>query len=797
MIYHYLITAFRNFRKNLLFTGINITGLAIGMAISVTALLYVLNEFSYDNFHENAGRIYRVILKMESASEGTTTSSVATAGISPSLQQDIPEVKAAVRVSTNSAGFFSHDEKVFSANHVLYADSALFTMFTFPMILGEKENALKEPYSVVLTRSQARKIFANEYEAPGQMISYNNKDQLLVTGIVEDPPINSLLQFDALISFTTLYQDPNMHLGWNGGHSYCNYILLQKGAKQEQAEERFPHILEKNINYLFEGTSNKWSLILQPLRQAHLGSSFDWDLETVGNINELIIIVSITLVVLIIACINFINLTTASSLMRMKEIGVRKVSGATRSQIIGQFISETFILSLVSLIFSLVIAEIAQIWIPNFINDPVIIEKLKIHNYSLFQLLGIMMVVLVFVSLVAGGYPAFYLSRFQAAKVLKGQLGISKNRPVFRNLLVVFQFFISAVLIICTLIIITQINILTKHDPGYDPENLIVIPLTSQSVMDDHELIQTRFKTIPGVINVGASSEVPGNNFTMNGYVPDGLDEPVMIHALDVDFNYINTLGIEIIKGRNFDKEFRTDGDAYLINETLAKQLNWDDPIGKKIFRGRKHEVIGVVSDFHYASLHNNIEPLLITLKPWQGYDYITVRTSGGNPEETLGILEKEWSAIAPYENFNYQLQENLIKSAYVDESGFARLLTFLAVLALIIAGMGLFGLAAYIIRQRSKEMAIRKVYGADLNQILVLISTGFLKWVLLANILAIPMAYYFMDKWLQNFVLHGGIKPWIFIIAILFSLLMASLIISFQVMKIGRIKPIRFIRYE
>ncbi|MBN2172603.1 MAG: ABC transporter permease [Bacteroidales bacterium] len=797
MLFNYIIIAIRNFKRNLSFTVINVAGLSVAMAITAVSLLYIINEFTFDRFHVKKDRIYRVILKSESASEGRTTSSIATAGIGPSLQAEVPEVEAMVRLSNPTGCFFSFDGKNFPARNMMYVDSSFFEMFSFKLAEGDPQNILTRPFSAVLTRSMARKIFMDEYIAVGQIIMMDNKDNLQVTGIVDDPPLQSHLQFDALVSFTSLYQDPQMYLDWNGGHNYCTYILLHENSEIQQVEKRLPPILEKSINSLLHEYGIEWSLMFQPLREVHMFSNLDADIETQGNLKFILVLFTITIFVMFIACINFINLSTAAALSRMKEVGVRRVVGATRRQIIRQFMTETVILSVISLVLAFIIIEIVQAFLPLLINNDTLVEQIRVYNSSFLQIVVVMIFILVFTDVVAGSYPALYISKFRAAKILKGHLALSKSKPVFRSVLIVFQFAVSAVLILCTLVIISQINYLLKKDLGFDSTGKLVIPLSSEKSSAAFQSLKTDFLTVPGVVKAGASSEVPGAGFTMNGYIPEGLDEPIMIHALDVDYDWLAAMGLKIMAGRSFSEQSGTDSNNYLINQTLAKQLGWTDPVGKIIKRSGRHTVIGIVEDFHYSSLHKQVEPLLITLQPWRGYNYITVSYSGSDSKELIRQLEAKWKEISPYEDFNYFFLDSYIREAYNEETGFSKILAACAGFALFIAGMGLFGLAAFITRQRSREMAIRKVFGAGMNRIFILMSTDFLKWVLIACLIAIPVAYLVMGKWLQYFVYHGGLQLWIFVATTVFCLSLALFIVLFQILRIGRLNPIDFIRYE
>lgn len=797
MLVNYLRIAFRNLWKNKSFTIINIVGLAIGMAISLLALLYVTNELSFDRFHVKKDRIHRVIVKMES-SERTLSAGIMTAGVGPSFLQEIPDVEAMVRISTSQGGFFTVSDENFDAKSVMYADSSFFKVFTFPLILGNPETVLDRAYKIVLTKSQAIRMFGNINDAMGKIIRFNDKDNLLVSGIMEDTPLNSHLRFDVLISFTSLYQDPAMTLGWNGGWQYCTYLLLHEGANVANVENQFIAIAEDNINKSQRDIGHSWNYFLQPLLKVHLNKMAEWDINTRGSITDIILFLAISFIILLIACINFINLTIAASLKRMKEVGVRKVVGATRQNIIWQFLTETMLISIIALIHAIILIEVFYLWLTWATGDTSILENFELYNKSYFQLAGVIVFLIVTVGLMAGAYPAFYMSGFNPALAVKGRIKFNNGNSITRSWGLVFQFSISIISIICTLIIATQLNYLIKTDKGFDSENKTVIQLTSESTMNKVEILKDAFLSIPGIKKAGASSGIPGRGYTSNGYFPEGLTEPMMIHVLDVDYDYLPTMGLEVVIGRNFSKDYGLDKDAYLINEALALQLGWENPIGKTIRRGIEHKVIGVVKNYNFSPLHVNIEPLIFTLKPWQGgYDYLTIQTSGKR-DGLERELETKWKSIVPYEDFNSFTLTSHVKNAYNSVRGKMYMLMVCSILSILIAVLGLFGLTAFTTRQRYKEIAIRKVYGSDMKKIFNLVSSGFIKWVLLANVIAWPLAYFIMDNYfLVNFAYNTGIKWWVFVLALIFSIVISLFVILVQILRLSRLNPIDYIRYE
>lgn len=797
MLSNYLRIALRNLWKNKFLTFINIIGLAVGMAITLLSLLYVTNELFYDHFHEHKDQIHRIIVKHESVAEGTETTSVFTAGVGPSFLQRIPEIEYMVRVSGPDDCFFKYENKNYTAENAMYADSTFFEMFSFPLIIGDPETALKDPYRVVLTKSFAEKMFASCNEAIGKMLILNERDNFMVTAIVEDPPINSHLKFDVLLSFESLYKDPQMHLGWNGGWNFCTYVLLHQGANIQQIEKQFETIAYENINKEMAEIGVSWNFFLQPLIKIHLNTNVSWDIETKGSRTNMLLFVGVTFIILVIACINFINLTTANALTRMKEVGVRKVSGASRRQIIAQFLTESMLVSFVALIHAILLIEVFHLWVSSQVTDKVFLENFELYNRSYFQLIGIILFLIVVVGFVAGGYPAMFISSFRPSLAIKGKIHFNKRTPFVRNLLVVFQFTIAIIFIVSTLVIATQLEFLLKTNKGFKTEDKLVVSLNSEKSRMDVDAIKEAFLSIPGIEKVGASSNIPGQGFTMNGYFPEGHDKPLMFHALDIDYNYLSSMDIDVVIGRNFSKSFGQDADAYLINQTMAHQLGWVKPVGKTIRRDGDHKIIGVVKDFNFSPLHVDIEPLVITLKPWRGYAYLTLQTSGIT-QELLKKTERKWKSVIPYEDFVAFGLDDYVRDAYGGEKQFMQMLLFCACLTIFIAALGLFGLSAFITRQRYREIAVRKVFGAGMKRIFTLISAAFVKWVLVANLIAWPIAYLLMENYfLINFAYSNGIKWWVFLIALFSSILIAGLVIFFQIVRLGRLNPIDYIRHE
>jgi len=757
------------------------------MALSLLMFNYVYTELSYDTFHEHRNSIYRINLADESVGNNEGISAVTTAAIGPSLIEDFPEVDNMVRFSSRKSGFFTWQERNYDQTGLVYADSSLFKVFSFKLLTGNSKTALVEPFSIVLTESTAQKIFG-QTDIAGQIIRYNNEYDYKVTGVVEDPPGNSQLKFNALFSFSTLYSLPDTYLDWNGGHDYYTYIKLNQNASIEDLNRKLPAFTNKHIN---ERVGTEWILYPEPLLNIHLHSDTYADLPTKGSLSKIYNFSLLSVFILLIACINFINLSTAQSIKRAREVGLRKVVGATKKQLISQFLGESLLLSAISLTFSFVLIELFE---PAF--NQILGTNFHFFAQADFILVAIMILVPAFTGFAAGSIPAFYISRFQPAISIKG-INIKKGKPVLRNALVVFQFLISTVIIVSTLVIYSQIQFMQGKGLGFNKDNVVVVELTSELAMKNVDLLKNSFQNITGVEAVAASTSFPGRGLTRNGYLPEGNEQWKMCHVMDVDCEYLPLMNIKVISGRNFLDGYAGDETSYIINETLAKQLGWQDAIGKTIFRGGDHKVIGVVEDFHFSSLHHKIEPLIITNKPWDYYYLLSVKV---HPESTTGIvesLESKWKENIPSDPFEYTFLAPEIERNYMDESKTGMAFVYLSIISIIIASLGLFAQAAYNVEQKKKEIGIRKVAGASLQNILVTITGNFAKIVVVANVIGWPVAWYIMNNWLSQFAFHINVQWWIFGIVLLLSLLITSATVFSNAWKAATNNPVEALKYE
>jgi putative ABC transport system permease protein len=776
--------------KHKVYSAINILGLSIGLACSILILLFVKNELSFDRFHADKDNIYRVNIIEEQSGE-MTSSAITTGAVGPSMLDEFPEVKAMVRLSNPNDGFFTWQNKHFFTAQVSYTDSSFFNVFSFKLLSGNPENVLSEPNTIVLSRKLAEQIFG-EKNPVGEFIRFNNEDNLLITGVSENPPVNSTIQFNALISFSTLYNQPDVFLDWDGGWNYITYVKLSENINLKTFATKFPDFLEKHINYKYKQVGITLYLMIQPLKDLHLRSNLDYDVDNRGNLPMIYIFTAIAIFILTIACINFMNLATARSMKRAKEVGLRKVVGAEKKQIIRQFLGESITTSFIALIGAILLIEIFQ---PEF--NRLVNTELHLFRPENIGFIAGILILTIGVGLLAGSYPSFFMASYQPVKIIKGDFNVHSGKPVLRNILVVFQFFISSALILFTLLVFSQMKYINNKDLGYNKENVIYLTLHDPQAREKIEILKTEFRNIPGVISAGSSTGMPGYGLTSNGYFPEGYEEPLMIHALDVDYEFLDVMKIPVVAGRNFSKEYATDADAFLINETLAKKLGWTDPVGKKIMRDGEHKVIGMISDFHFSTLHTKIEPLLITMKPWDGFYYLVIRLSPGNLNNTLSAIEKKWNEILPNQPYSHVFLDSYVETAYASENNTGETFLYFSLLAIFIACLGLFGLANYSSEQKRKEIGIRKVYGASNQSILTLLSSDYTKWVILANILAWPLAYWAMDKWLQLFEYHTGISVWIFFLTFCITSLISLITIFYQVLHSTRANPVDTIKYE
>jgi len=802
MFKNYLKIAIRNIRKHKGYSFINIVGLAIGMACCILIILYIAHELSYDRFHENADRIYR--MGIDAKMGGSPILAPLSNAPSPLvLKQDYPEVLDAVRIRPTFPvlkNLVKYEDKQFYEEGVLYVDNSFFNVFTFPMIKGNPKTALKTAYSVVLTKEIATRYFGED-DPLGKVLRFNDQEDFTVTGVVKNVPQNSHFTFNMLCSFETLYaRDREAYENWFNWNLYA-YLLLPENYDYHELEKKFPAFVAKHIGKELRAFGGEMKYFLQPITKIHLHSNLQFELFGNSSILYIYIFGAIALFILLIACINFMNLATARSANRAKEVGLRKVVGAKRKEIIRQFLGESFVYSFFSLLIALVLVELA---LPFFRSLSGI--DLRLSYASLSWLIPGFLGLILFVGIIAGSYPALFLSRFQPVRVLKGSLKAGAASSRFRSILVVAQFVISISLIIGTTIILNQLNYMKNTSLGFDKEKVLVVQIMDQNIRQSLDSIKAELKGIPGVINVSATSTIPGEFPDNTPFIPEGFSEKQaqIMESINVDHDFIPTLGMEIVAGRDFSAEFKTDREeAAIINETAAKKFGWDDPVGKTIkaptsvaFEWGTRRIIGVVKDFHLASLHKAIGPLYISNRP--GYlNSIVIKISSENSVHTIDLLREKWREIQPNRPLEYYFLGDSFDSQYDAEERLSDLVASFAGLAIFIACLGLFGMASFAAEQRTKEIGIRKVLGASVPGIVTLLSKDFLKIVGIANIVAWPMAYFIMKRWLQGFAYRTSIELGVFILAGFLALTIALITVSYQGIRAAIANPADSLRYE
>ena len=787
MLKEYLKTAFKNLQRNKFHTLINVIGLAVGFAAVILIFLFVFTEFTYDDFHKKRDQLYRISIKRWREGKLDGDAPQFTPPLGPAMVQNFAEVKNFARLSTERVAYLAYNKEPIKIEDIHHADGSLFEMFSFPLLEGDPKTALQQPFTIVITEQTVRKIFGNA-EPVGKVIRIDNKQDYAVTGVAKDPPVNSSIQFNALISFATLYKTPDLFLDWDGGNQYITYIELNRNANPNAVNAKLPGLLWTNINEKYAKAGARLEAYLQPITRLHLYYE-----ENSASLRSNMYIFSIIAVfILLIGCVNFINLTTARASKRAREVGVRKVLGANRKTLISQFLTEATLITMIAFVMALLIVAIS----------PQLYQQVFGKSFPLAKSAGprlIAMIVLLFffVAVGIGVYPAIYLSRFKTIPTLKGLL-TREGKPYLRNILVVTQFSISIALISSTIIIFQQQQFIKNKKLGFTKDNVVVLPLVGEEAQAKYSLLKDQLQELPEIASISASSDVPHRGFTSNGYKPEGVENFMQIHVVDVDQDFLKTYNIPLVSGRNFSNDRPLDKNGYMINETLANMLGWKEAVGKKIMRNGEHEVIGVVKDFYFASLHDKIDPLIITNKPWQDkFDFLAIHYNSLHTQALMGEIKKRWKKLVPSTPFDYWFLNDSFNDLYKSEQQFQRGFFYSSILAIILAVLGMLGLVTFSVEQRTKEIGVRKVLGASSFNVATLISKDFLRLIVIANIIAWPFAWYFMNRWLQDFA--NRIQPgwWVFILAGMMALFVALATIGYQAVKAALANPVKSLRTE
>ncbi len=791
MLKNYIKIAFRNINRNKGFSFINIFGLAIGIACCILLSLYVVDELSYDAYHKNSDQIYRVA-KTRIAGGNEYNSVWSSPPMGPAVENSFPEVKESIRFWRAFGSVVGYNDTYFNEDHLYFADPEVFETFSFELSVGNPTNVLTNHGSVVLSSSVAEKYFGNQ-DPIGKSISYNgypgDEIELTVTGIMEELPSNSQFKFNILATMEGIETEAG---NWGSQKPIWTYLLLQNETDPEALEKKLPSFLDGH----YSSSAVTENVELEPLKSVHLYSSYSGGFKTGGNITYVYLFSAIGLFILIIACINFMNLATARALERAGEVGVRKTLGAPRNQLIKQFLGEALIISALAMFFGILFAELALPILNNLAE-----KSISLPFYESYWFPGSLVLLWLIVGLLSGLYPAFFLSGFKPIRVLGNKYVKDTSGEMLRKGLVVFQFAVTVVLIIATLTIYNQMEYIQNKNLGFDKEQVIAVPYT-----ENEKALLNLLNQNPDVIQSSVSQRVPVNETNSDGRtisLPD-REEPIRVESYIIDENFLSTYKINLIAGRNLSEELASDSSSFLINESAVHEFGWSTPqeaIGKTVTWSsyKPGKIIGVVEDFHMGSFYENIEPLVMhTVRDrtwWR--TFISVRVRPDNVSETLSFLESIWKELTPVGAYEYFFIDQSIEQLHRNDQRTGRIFSYFAGLAILISCLGLFGLASFMARKREKEIGIRKVFGAELSNILYLLSIDFLKLIAISFMVAIPIAYISMQNWLQSFAYSINVNAGIFILAGIIVVMITLFTISYQSTKVALVNPVKSLRSE
>jgi len=796
----------RSFKRQRSYIIINILGLSIGIACSLLIAIFVLNEASYDKYNEKKDRIYRLVLNGKIGGQeivGAFTPSI----MGPTMLEEFPEVDDYLRMTGSGPTVVEYESRVFTEDNLIQADSSFLNFFTIPVITGDPQNMLNAPHKVVLTESSAKKIFGEESPIDKALKIGSDTVNYIVTGVIGDIPENS--HFDANIITSFLTNPRSKAPDWMS-NSFSTYLLLNPNASASDVEMKITDLLVKYVGpelqkYMgitieeFLGQGNRYSYFLQNLADIHLDPSVQQEFKAASDPKYLTIFGSVAILIVLIAAVNFMNLSTAQASRRAKEVGIKKVGGSTRGMLVMQFLSESFILSFISLLFALLIVKVSLPYFSNLLGT-----RLELNLLSYWYTIPAMLLFTVVVALLAGSYPAMFLSSFNPYEVLKGSLSGNMKNGRMRRVLVVFQFAVSILLIVGTVVMYRQINFMLNKDVGFNKEQLIVIE-RAHVLGPRWKAFKDAAMEIPGVVNIASSTAVPGRNNNNNGYLIEGRkDESFLMATNWVDPDYLDTYGMTLASGRFFSDSHSTDREACLVNESAVREFGLDQPDQTRIIRpgdeGRLQtmSIIGVVSNFNHESLRNPIQPYIFCFKgDDQMWGYLTVKLTASNYTETIGGIEELWKEFTANNPLQYYFVDDDFENMYKQEKQNAQMAVIFSILALFIAALGLFGLTSYTVEQRTKEIGVRKAMGSSVAGIYVVISREVIVLVSVSALLAWPLIWYFAGKWLESFHYRIEMGFPMLIAGLAVALAIALMTISYRIVRAARVNPAQSLKYE
>jgi len=800
MVKNFFKVAFRNIVKQKLFSVINILGLSIGITASLFVVLYVIDELGYDKFHTDIDIMYRMDLQGRISGQEIITSN-SCPPLGPAMVNEIPEIQSFLRMDRMNEIIVKNETESFIENKIFQADSNFFDFFDFTLLEGDKKTVLNEPNTVVLTKSIAKKYFGDEAVVGKQLTFFNSNTVYKVTGVAAEAPSNSHFHFNMVLTtvgserFQSQVWLNNGHQTYVKGHTTLDIPVVDSKISDLTIKYVGPQ-LEQFMGSTFEQfieQGNAYGYYLTPVKDIHLSSITEDELEPGGNISYVYLFTAIGIFIILIASINFMNLSTAKSAGRAKEVGLRKTFGSERGQLIKQFLVESLIFSVLSGLIAVVLVYLLLPYFNNFTNKGIAVSMLSPTMVTMVGGLSI------FVGLIAGSYPAFYLTAFSPSDVLKGKIKSGAKSGRLRGILVVGQFAISIILIICTLVVFQQLQYTQNVNLGFDRENVIVVQNTAR-LEGDRKAFKDNLMAMSGISAASyTNSVIPGVNNTTVFRTPGNEVDHLMGTYLS-DYEHLDALGLTLATGRNFSPDFASDSLAVLVNEATVTEMEWENPVGEKLWYFGDHEqiltVIGVIKDFNFESLHNNVRPLIIRFLT-EANRMVVRFDKGLSASDAVATIEKEWKNIAPDEMFQYGFLDEDFDALYRSEQRLGQIFYLFTGIAIFIASLGLFGLAAFFAEQRTKEIGIRKALGASELEISALLSKEFVKYIGIALLIAIYPAYYIMSNWLESFAFRIEISPITFIISGLIALVIALLTVSYQSIKAARVNPVESLKYE
>lgn len=795
MLKNLFTISLRNIRKDKTYSAINILGLTIGITCSVFLLLYILNELSYDRYHKNADNIYRVVSNFKEP-DNAFTWAVAQIPLSDELRENYPEVKNVVRFFGLGRRLYKNGDKEFYEDKFFLGDSTTFEMFDYTFLHGDLNKALDDPKSIVLTKSIAVKYFGKE-DVVGQTLQNQEGDIYTVTGVIENVPLNSHFIFDGLISRNTM---PGYQGSW-GNFGVYTYLQLPVGYDLAKMDSSLAKIIKEKVDPIFEQYGITIQYELQRITDIHLHSKIQDEAEAGGDISYIYIFGAVAVFMIVIACINYMNLATARSASRAKEVGIRKVMGSQRGMLMGQFLTESLVITLIALVVSLVLIfgllpffnELSNKQLPySYVTQPIV----------LFSLIG----VVVFVGIVGGSYPAFYLSGFNPAAVLKGKVSSKGGNAFVRKFLVVLQFGISIFMLISTLVVFDQLQYMREKDLGFSRKQIIRIEMPGDELVKKSDVLAERMRQTPGVEIAGTSNSSPGFGISKTLIQVEDNEGKLSERGVDwyqADFDFVKTLGMTILEGRDFSRDVSSDTTyAVLVNESMVRRMSWENPIGKKFVFGQgdnvtEKRVVGVVKDYHQNSLYDAIEPLMIMLSLKNSYLFL--KTQEGDVRESLAAIENTWKEVNPGFPMEYVFLDQDFNSQYKSDEKRSQIFTAFSFLTIAISCLGLLGLAAFTMEQRYKEIGIRKVIGASISGLMVLVSKEFFILVGLSMLFAFPAAWYVTDNWLQNFAYRILLEDeWMtFVVSAMMAFAITFFTVGYHIIRAASTNPVNALRDE